>query len=329
MPAVDRNVLRLAVAEMLGFKGTPFPIIINEALEIARRYSAPESVSFFEWRAGCAGQGFNQEDLAPVGISVDDEIILLEKRAPVAVITLNRPRVLNALNGALLADLEAAIEDCAADDSVRVILLTGAGGKAFAAGADIAELATLDAAAGKAYAMRGQGLFRRIETLGKPVIAVIPGFALGGGCELAMACTLRIAADTAKLGQPEVKLGVIAGFGGTQRLPRLVGRGAALKLLLTGAIISAAEALRIGLVDEVVPAGELMDRADTLAIEMALNAPIAIAKTIAAVDQGLDLSLDAGLALEAGLFGACCATGDKAEGTAAFLEKRPAVWTGR
>jgi enoyl-CoA hydratase len=254
--------------------------------------------------------------------------ILLEKHAPLATITLNRPQVLNALNLALIGELAAAIEDLAADLEIRVILLTGAGPKAFAAGADIAELAALDAESGRDYAARGQAFSRRLETLGKPVIACINGFALGGGCELAMACTLRLAADTAKFGQPEVKLGVIAGFGGTQRLPRLVGRGAALRLLLTGAIISAADAQRIGLVDEVVPAAELMPRAQALALEIAANAPLAVERTLLAVDRGLDLSLEDALAEEARHFGQTCATQDKAEGTTAFLTKRPPVWTG-
>ena len=257
------------------------------------------------------------------------ETVLLEKRAPLAIVTLNRPQVLNALNAALFVELADAVEDLAADPEIRVVLVTGAGPKAFAAGADIAELAALDADSGRAYAARGQAFSRRLETLGKPVIACINGFALGGGCELAMACTLRLAADTAKLGQPEVKLGVIAGFGGTQRLPRLVGRGAALRLLLSGTIISAAEALRIGLVDEVVPAAELMARAQALALEIAANAPLAIERTLLAVDSGLDLSLEDALAEEARHFGQTCATKDKAEGTAAFLAKRPATWIGQ
>lgn len=255
--------------------------------------------------------------------------IAFEERAPLAVITIDRPKVLNALNAATLSELSTAVEAAAADPEIRVILLTGAGGKAFVAGADISELAGLDEAAGRAYAETGQKLFRRIETLGKPVIACINGFALGGGCELAMACTLRIASDQARLGQPEVKLGVIAGFGGTQRLPRLVGRGAALKLLLSGAIIPASEALRIGLVEAVSPADELMAHAEALALEIAGNAPIAIERTLSAVDSGLNLSLDDGLAGEARHFGQCCATQDKAEGTAAFLAKRPATWTGK
>jgi enoyl-CoA hydratase len=257
------------------------------------------------------------------------ENIVLEKRAPVAVITLNRPKVLNALNSALLDELSATFEDVAADATIRAILLTGAGSKAFAAGADISEIARLDEAAGRAYAQHGQALFRRIETLGKPVIAVVSGFALGGGCELAMACTLRLASTEARFGQPEVKLGIVAGFGGTQRLPRLVGRGAALKMLLSGAFVDASEALRIGLVDEVVSSDQLMIRAEALALEIAANAPIAVRQTLAAVDAGLDLTLDAGLASEARLFGECCATLDKAEGTTAFLAKRPAEWIGR
>jgi enoyl-CoA hydratase len=207
-------------------------------------------------------------------------------------------------------------------------LLAGAGGRAFAAGADIHELAALAAEEARAFALRGQAVFRRIETLGKPVIACIQGFALGGGCELAMACTLRLAADDAKFGQPEVKLGVIAGYGGTQRLPRLVGRGAALKLLLTGAIIDAQEAFRIGLADEVVPAAELTKRAEALAAEIAANAPLASAETLRAVDEGLDLPLDLALLREATRFGALCGTADKAEGTSAFLEKRAPAWKG-
>ena len=256
------------------------------------------------------------------------ENIVLEKRAPIATITIDRPKVLNALNRATLEELSSAFEDVAADPEIRVILLTGAGAKAFVAGADISELAQLDAENGRAYARRGQEIFRAIETLGKPVIACIQGYALGGGCELAMACTLRLASEEAKFGQPEVKLGVIAGFGGTQRLPRLVGPSAALKLLLTGAIIPASEALRIGLVDEVLPSGQLMARAEELAKEIAANAPLAIERTLLAVDSGLDRTLEDGLAEEARHFGQCCSTRDKAEGTTAFLAKRPAVWTG-
>ena len=254
--------------------------------------------------------------------------IRLDLRPPLAIVTLDRPKVLNALNAATLAELDSAFDELADNPAMRVILLTGAGGRAFAAGADIRELAALTAEDGHAFALRGQAVLRTIETLGKPVIACIQGFALGGGCELAMACTLRLAADDARLGQPEVKLGIIAGYGGTQRLPRLVGRGAALKLLLTGAIIDAREALRIGLVDEVVPAADLMPRAEALAREIAANAPLALADTLRAVDEGLDLPLDLALLREAARFGQLCATPDKAEGTAAFLEKRAPVWKG-
>src|SRR5215469_8899759 len=195
---------------------------------------------------------------------MNPENIRLEKDGRLAVVTLDRPNVLNALNAATFAELDAAFDALAGDQTVGAVVLTGAGERAFAAGADIREIAALGPAEGKAFSLRGQAVFRKIETLGKPVIACVRGFALGGGCELAMACTLRIAADDAKFGQPEVKLGVIPGYGGSQRLPRLVGRGAALRLLLTGAIIDAKEALRIGLVDEVVPGAELMLRTEAL-----------------------------------------------------------------
>jgi enoyl-CoA hydratase len=250
----------------------------------------------------------------------------VEQRPPLAVITIDRPKVLNALNAETIGELSAALDDLAADDGVRVILLAGAGGRAFVAGADIRELAALAPDEAQAFAQRGQGVFRRIETLGKPVIACIQGFALGGGCELAMACTLRIAADDAKLGQPEVKLGLLPGYGGTQRLPRLAGRAAALKLLLTGAIIDAREALRIGLIDEVVPSEQLMERAEALAREIAANAPLALGEVIGAVDRGMDEPLDKALALEAQAFARLAATADRAEGTRAFLDKRAPVW---
>ncbi|HVC48335.1 MAG TPA: enoyl-CoA hydratase-related protein [Terracidiphilus sp.] len=259
---------------------------------------------------------------------METENLQVELRPPLAVVTLNRPKVLNALNAATLAELESAFRALAADASIRVVLLAGAGGRAFAAGADIRELAILSAEEGKAFSQRGQAIFRAIETLGKPVLACIQGFALGGGCELAVACTLRLAADDARLGQPEVKLGVLAGYGGTQRLPRLVGRGAALKILLTGEILTAEQAYRIGLVDEVVPAAELISRAEALALQIAANAPLAVRETLRAVDEGLDLPLDLALSREAALFGALCGTADKAEGTRAFLEKRAAVWKG-
>jgi enoyl-CoA hydratase len=260
---------------------------------------------------------------------MDFKNLHLEKRSPLAVVTVDRPKVLNALNVETLTELSEAFEELAADHEIRVILLAGAGDRAFVAGADIRELATLTPEEGRAFSLRGQGIFRRIETLGKPVIACIQGFALGGGCELAMACTLRLAAGNARLGQPEVKLGVMAGYGGTQRLTRLVGRGEGLKLLLTGAIIDAQEALRIGLVDEVLPVAELMQRAEALAKEIAANAPLAVAETMRVVDEGFDLPLDLALLRESVRFGGLCATADKNEGTQAFLEKRPPIWKGQ
>ncbi len=255
--------------------------------------------------------------------------IRLEKRSPLAFVTLDRPTVLNALNAQTLDELDRAFGELSTDSSIRVILLAGAGGRAFAAGADIKELAALTKEEGHAFALRGQGVLRGIETLGKPVIACVQGFVLGGGCELAMACTFRLAADDARLGQPEVKLGVITGYGGSQRLPRLIGRGAALKLLLTGAIVGANEALRLGLVDEVVPAAQLMERAESLAMEIAANAPLAIRETLLAVNEGIDLPLDLSLMREAVRFGHVCGTEDQAEGTAAFLEKRAPLWKGK
>jgi len=253
----------------------------------------------------------------------------LEKRSPLAVITVDRPKVLNALNAETLTELSEIFEELAADPEIRVILLAGAGDRAFVAGADIRELAALTPEEGRAYSLRGQGVLRRIETQGKPVIACIQGFALGGGCELAMACTLRLAADDARLGQPEVKLGIMAGYGGSQRLTRLVGRSEGLKLLLTGAIIDAREALRIGLVDEVLPAAELLPRAEALAQQIAANAPLAVAETLRAVDEGFDLPLDLALLRESVRFGGLCASADKNEGAQAFLEKRPPVWKGQ
>jgi enoyl-CoA hydratase len=256
------------------------------------------------------------------------ETLLLEIDGPTAVVTLNRPAVLNALNAQVFNDLASVITLLAADPAVRAILITGAGPKAFAAGADIKELSLTDSASAERLALRGQSVFHLIATCGKPVIACINGFALGGGCELALACTLRIASDTARLGQPEVKLGLIPGYGGTQRLPRLVGPSAALKLLLTGDIIPAAEALRIGLVDEVVPAEELLPRARALAAQIAAVAPLAVAASIDAVHRGADLPLAEALAYEASQFGRLSDTSDKHEGVQAFLEKRGPIFTG-
>lgn len=257
------------------------------------------------------------------------ETLQLELHPPVALVTLDRPRVLNALNRQTFNELETVFRQIASDEAVRVILLTGAGDKAFAAGADISELADLSALEGQQLSARGHAVLNQIEHCGKPVIACINGFALGGGCELAMACTVRLASETAHLGQPELKLGLIPGYGGTQRLPRLVGKGAALRLLLTGKIVSANEALRIGLVDEVVPAAELMPRAQALASTMAQMAPLAVRACLDAVHRGYDLPLDEALAIEASGFGYCCSTEDKAEGTQAFLEKRAPVWKAR
>jgi enoyl-CoA hydratase len=257
------------------------------------------------------------------------ETLLLTLDADIATVTLNRPAVLNALNAQLFNDLERAFTFLAQDPTVRAILLTGAGEKAFAAGADIAELAQTDAALGEKLALRGQSVFALIESSTRPVIACINGFALGGGCELALACTLRLAADTARLGQPEVKLGLIPGYGGTQRLPRLVGQSAALKLILTGDIIPAAEALRIGLVDEVVPAADLLPRAQAIAAQIAAQAPLAIAASLEAVHQGLALPLNDALALEAAIFGRLSDSADKHEGVEAFLAKRKPHFHGR
>jgi enoyl-CoA hydratase len=262
-------------------------------------------------------------------ISVNYETMLCEVNDQIAKVTLNRPEVLNALNARVFNELEHVFMTLALDASVRVVLLTGAGEKAFAAGADINEISRLDVATGEAKARRGQEVFRMIETFGKPVIACINGFALGGGCELAMACTMRLASETARMGQPEVKLGLIPGYGGTQRLPRLVGQPMALKLLLTGEMIGAAEALRIRLVDEVVPATRLMARAEELARTIVGMAPLAIAACMEAVRWGNDLGLAAATDVEAEIFGRLCGTADKAEGTKAFLEKRAAVWAGR
>jgi enoyl-CoA hydratase len=260
---------------------------------------------------------------------VNYETLLCEVKDQIAKVTLNRPQVMNALNSTVFNELERLFMALMDDVDVRVILVTGAGEKAFAAGADINELVRLDIATGEAKSGRGQEVFRIIETCGKPVIACINGYALGGGCELALACTIRLASDTARLGQPEVKLGLIPGYGGTQRLPRLVGQSMALKLLLTGEMVNAVEALRIGLVDEMVPAERLMERAEALARAIVGMAPLAVAGCMEAVRWGGELNLVAGTDVEAEIFGRLCGTEDKAEGTRAFLEKRTPIWTGR
>ena len=245
----------------------------------------------------------------------------------IATITVNRPDKLNALNDALMGELGLAAEEARRRADVGAILLTGAG-RSFVAGADINELMGQTATQGKARAERGQRTFRLFETSPKPSIAAVNGFALGGGCELAMACHIRIASEKAKFGQPEVRLGTVPGYGGTQRLPRLVGKGRALQLLLTGEMIDAAEAYRIGLVNMVVPVDELMPTARGMLATMLEQGPLALAHCIEAVNRGMDMPLEDGIALEAGYFGLLSATSDKAEGMNAFLEKRPAKFTG-
>ena len=252
-----------------------------------------------------------------------------EKKGAIAYVTVNRPKVLNALNTPTWTDLHAAFEDAKADVSVRGVILTGAGDKAFIGGADISELADVDAYGAEESSRFGQGVLDLVENLGKPVIAAINGFALGGGCETAMACTIRIAAEHAKFGQPEVKLGLLPGGGGTQRLPRLVGKGRALQLILTGETISAQEAYRIGLVNEVVSAADLIGRAEAILKQIMANAPIAVKFSLDAANKGLETSQREGLALEASYFGICAATEDKKEGTSAFLEKRTPKFRGR
>ena len=252
----------------------------------------------------------------------DFENILVEKQAPVATVTLNRPKVLNALNRKTMEELECAFYDLREDSSIKVVLFTGAGEKAFIAGADINELAHYGPADGTAFAHKGQAVLALIENLGKPVIAVINGFALGGGCEIAMACHIRIASAKARLGQPEINLGVIPGFGGTQRLARLVGEGRAMELCLTGDHIKADEALAMGLVNKVYAPEELMDAAKILAEKIASKGALITRYCMEAVHRGLQGSLAEGLNLEAKLFGLCCATEDKVEGTQAFLAKR-------
>jgi enoyl-CoA hydratase/carnithine racemase len=257
------------------------------------------------------------------------ENILCEKKSSIAYVTVNRPKVLNALNMATMEELRAAFHDIKNDAGVRVVILTGAGEKAFIAGADIGELARNNAVSAKEYTHRGQSVLNLIENLGKPVIACINGFALGGGCEIAMACTMRLASENAKLGQPEVRLGIIPGYGGTQRLPRLVGKGTAMQLLLTGEMISAQEAHRIGLVNEIVPVADLIPRAEAIAQKIIANAPLAVQYTMEAVNKGMEMPQAEGLYLEAVLFGMASATEDKKEGTSAFLEKRQAQFKGK
>ncbi len=255
--------------------------------------------------------------------------VLYEKRGPIAYVTVTRPKVLNALNTPTWQDLRTAFEHAQNDPTVRGVILTGAGDKAFIAGADIGELAHATAIDAERSSRFGQGVLDLIENLGKPVIAAVNGFALGGGCETAMACTIRIAVEHAKFGQPEVALGLLPGGGGTQRLPRLVGKGRALQLILSGEMISAQEAYRIGLVNEIVPAADLITRAEAILNKIASNAPVAVKFSLEAVNKGLETSQGEGLLLEASYFGLCAGTEDKKEGTSAFLAKRVPQFQGR
>jgi enoyl-CoA hydratase len=265
---------------------------------------------------------------APVSAPTFENLIY-EKRDRIAYVTLNRPKVLNALNTPTWTDLHGAFSDAQADPSILGVILTGAGDKAFIAGADISELAHVSAVEAEKASRHGQVVLELIETLGKPVIAAVNGFALGGGCETAMACTIRIAVDTARFGQPEVKLGLLPGGGGTQRLPRLIGKGRALQLILTGETIDAREAWRLGLINEVVAAADLIPRAEAILRQIFANAPIAVRYSLEAVNGGMQTNQAQGQLLEASLFGLCASTEDKAEGTAAFLAKRPPSFQGR
>ncbi len=255
--------------------------------------------------------------------------LLIERDGASAIVTVNRPKVLNALNAPTLDDLRRAALELKHDEAVRAVILIGAGDKAFIAGADINELAVQTPTSGREHALRGQHILDLIENMGKPVIAAINGYALGGGCELAMACTLRIAADTARIGQPEINLGILPGYAGTQRLARLVGKGRAMELILTGAQITAAEAERIGLVNRVVPAAELMSEAKKLATALAHAAPVAVRYIINAINKGLEMPFAEACVFEATLFGLVASTEDMREGTRAFLEKRKAEFKGR
>jgi enoyl-CoA hydratase len=257
------------------------------------------------------------------------ENLLYEKRDRIGFITFNRPKVLNALNRKTMEELNQLLIAAREDEDVRVLILTGAGEKSFVAGADIGELAVQTPVSGRETALFGQSVLHRLETLGKPSIAAINGFALGGGCEVALACSMRLASRTAKLGQPEVKLGILTGYGGSQRLSRLCGKGVAHELCLTGEMISADEALRIGLVNHVYEPAELLPAAETLAKKIIANAPLAVKFTMEAIERGVEMPQEEGQFLEATLFGICAATEDMREGTRAFLEKRPAQFRGK
>ena len=256
------------------------------------------------------------------------ENLLYEKRDGIAYVTFNRPKVLNALNRKTIEELHQVLVDARDDPSVRVLILTGAGEKAFVAGADINELAGQTPVGGKEFSIYGQKVARLLETMGKPSICAINGFALGGGCEMALCCSIRIASKTAKLGQPEVKLGIIPGYGGSQRLARLCGKGVAHELCLTGEMISAEEAQRVGLVNQVYEPAELLAAAETMAKKIIEKAPLAVKYCMEAIERGVEMPIEEGLFLEATLFGLCCATADMREGTKAFLEKRAAHFKG-
>lgn len=257
------------------------------------------------------------------------ENLLYDVKEQIARITFNRPNVLNALNRKTMDELGDCLNAARRDDAVRVLILMGAGEKAFIAGADINELAQRTPVDGKEFSLYGQEIIHRLETMGKPSIAAVNGFALGGGCELALACTMRIASRNAKLGQPEVKLGILPGYGGTQRLARLCGKGVAHEMILAGEMITAEEALRIGLVNRVTDSADLLPTAESIARKIIANAPLAVKYAMEAVEHGMEMTQEEGLFLEATLFGLCCATDDMREGTRAFLEKRPAKFQGR
>jgi enoyl-CoA hydratase len=257
------------------------------------------------------------------------ENLLYEKRDQIGFITFNRPKVLNALNRKTMEELNQILISARDDQDVRVLILTGAGEKSFVAGADIGDLAVQTPVSGRETALFGQSVLHRLETLGKPSIAAINGFALGGGCEVALACSMRLASKSAKLGQPEVKLGILTGYGGSQRLSRLCGKGVAHELCLTGEMISADEALRIGLVNHLYEPAELLPAAEALARKIIANAPLAVKFTMEAIERGAEMPQEEGQFLEATLFGVCAATEDMREGTRAFLEKRPAQFRGK
>ena len=256
------------------------------------------------------------------------ELVLVETSDRIRTLTINRPDKLNALNSDVMAALERALDDARGDSAAGVVVITGSGEKSFIAGADIGELSKLTPVEGRAHARRGQAVLAKIENLGKPVIAAVNGYALGGGCELALACTIRIASENARFGQPEVKLGILPGYGGSQRLSRIIGKGRAMQLCLTAEQIDAAEAHRIGLVNKVVPPGQALAAAREMAAAILANGPIACTFVLDAIHRGLEMPLEEGLFLEATLFGLCAATSDMKEGMTAFLEKRKPSFSG-